>query len=343
MKTNFANIQRLSPALLAALLLGTSAVSSQAALALPPSPVFTNGVPAWDCLISGANGEQGIMFLNFTTNHDGYGNYSFDLQMIHTKVTASTTSGSGSGGPVDPRSSSTPARGDGLSNLSGAPASGTATNIYGYWATTGSWGFDYKGNILGFYVELLIDKPGEGTNPPTVLTNAVSFIAKATPNKRLTALYSSSIGGNGKYSGVPLKTVTNQINGSDFSGSWTGNEIIGSSDAVELFTMSSAGFPNSYKIIGDGPGYSLDWRSFGVGPFSSKCLVSSQKKIAFSNHKFNNETNSTYYQRATIGPLINSTSVVGSKTKGLLQGGISPSSGSNTLYNAYFVPFVPYP
>lgn len=339
MKTNFATLKKFPSTALVALLLGAGATPSQAALALPPTPVFTNGVPAWDCLITGPNGERGIMFLKFSYTPDGYGNYLFDLRQIHTKVPIAipvvpvtvTNSPGGRGG-------SSSGRGDGgtpvipVNNLTNAATVTTGTNIFGYLRTTGSWGFDYKGNVLGFYVELVIDKPGEGTNPPTFFTNQVSFIGKATPNKRFTAMYSSSIGGNGKYAGVPLKTVTNKVNGADFSGPWTGDEIIGPRDMVELFTLVTNDIPNAYDIIGDGPAYNLDFN--GAEP--SKCLVSCQNKIAFTDFKFTNPTNDVHYLRATYGDLKNSSLVAGGSTKGLL-------TGSNVVYNAFFVPFVPYP
>ena len=338
MKINYTLGKKIQAALLGAVLLGAGAARTQAALPFPPSPIFTNGVPAWDCLVTGIKGERGIMFFTFTYAPDGYGNYIFTNRLIHTKVPASiakvpvtitNTPDAGRGGSSSGRggSSGNPVTN---TNLADAAATTAGTNIFGYLKTTGSWGYDYKGNILGFYVELVLDKPGEGTNPPTFFTNAVSFIGKVTPNKRFTALYSSSIGGNGKYAGVPLKTVTNHVNGSDFSGPWTGDEIVGSRDMVELFSMTNAGFPNSYNIIGDGPSYTLD-----APGATSKCLVSCQKKIAFTDYKFITLTNIPYL-RATFGPLQNTTKVAGSNTKGLL-------TGSNVVYNAYFVPFVPYP
>lgn len=342
MKTNFTPIKRFSAVLLAALLLGAGASVSQAAPPFPPSPVFSNAVPAWDVLITGARGQRGIAFLTFSYAPDGYGNYSFALRQITTKIPTSipkvkitetnvpTGRGSSAGtrGDVDAGTTT-------LENLTAAATQTAFTNIWGYNEPQGSWGYDYKGRILGFYVEYIIDKPAEGTNPPTVFTNSVSFVGKVTPNKRFTAVYSSSLGGNGKYSGVPQKPVTNHVNGADFSGPWTGEEFSGSRDRVELFTLFSSGFPNAYDITGDGPGYSLDWPSFG-GPFTSTCLVSCQKKIAFANYLFINETNADHYTRATFGDLKNTTKVAGGSTKGIL-------SGSNVVYNAFFVPFTPYP
>jgi hypothetical protein len=318
--------------------LGAGLSISQAAPKLPPSPIFTNGVAAWDCLVTGPMGQRGIMLLTFTSTPDGYGNYQFNMREIHTAVPASipqvpvttTNSAVGRGGSGIGRGNT----GSGGSTVSTPAPTGAGTNVFGFLQTTGSWGYDYKGNILGFYIELIVT--GVTSTNVTYMTNQVSFIGKATPNKRFTALYYSSIGGNGKYAGVPQKAVTNQVNGSDFSGPWTGNEISGPLNTVELFTLYPSDIPNAYDITGDGPGYTLDWLPYGVGPLTSKCLVSCQNKIAFSDNKYT--TNIVGNLRATFGNLKNSTQVAGGITKGLLQ-----PSGSNVVYNAYFVPYVPYP
>jgi len=330
MKINI--VKQFSAMVGAALLLGSGVASSRAALAFPPSPVFTNGVPAWDCIITGAKGERGIAFFTFSYAPDGFGNYQFDMRQIHTKVPVSianvavtTTNASNGRGNASGRGDTVVA---GLTNVSQVAASTASTNIYGYLHTTGSWGYDYKGNILGFYIERVIDSI-TATNI-TYITNQVSFIGRATPNKRFTALYSSSIGGNGKYSGLPMKTVTNLVNGSDFSGPWTGNEIVGPLNTVELLTLTNtSGFPNHYDIFGDGPGYTLDF-----GGSSGKCLISCQKKFAIAINKYGLDGMPI---RATLGDLKNTTKLLGGITKGLLQ------PGSNVVYNAYFVPFVPYP
>ncbi|MFO1487137.1 MAG: hypothetical protein U1F65_01545 [Verrucomicrobiota bacterium] len=304
----------------------------QAAPALPKSPVFTNGVAAWDCLITGDKGERGIIFLTFSTNINSFGHYSFNVQQIHTKVATSTSKVkvTTTNAPAD-RGSTTPGRGDPetttntnetTTSTNAVTTTKTTTNIFGFWSTEGSWGFDYKGNVLGIFYEV-VAIGGSGTNL-TLVTNQVSFIGKATPNKRFTALFYSSVGGLGKYSGVPLKVVTNRVNGAaDLSGPWTGNEIAGSLNTVELFNLIPGGFPNFYLVDGEGPSYA----SVGF------CMASSQKKIAFSN----NQIPEVQGLRATYGDLINTASVLGSKGKGLV------GTGSNLVYNAYFVPYSPYP
>lgn len=330
-------------------LLGAGMSISHAAPKLPPSPIFTNGVLAWDCLITGPQGERGIMLLTFTNKPDGYGNYTFNMRQIHTKIPTSlpripvttTNSATGRGGFAGRGDTSTADVTNAIANAVSVATSTGGTNIYGYLETSGSWGFDYKGNILGFYIELIISSVS-ATNI-TYITNQVSFIGKVTPNKRFTAIYYSTVGGNGKYAGVPQKAVTNRVNGSDFSGPWTGNEIIGPVNTVELFTLFPSDLPNAYDIIGDGPGYTLDWLPFGAGPLTSKCLVSCQKKIAFTDYKYITITNSVSSLRATFGSLNDTAKVVGGNTKGLVQQNFNGPSGSNVVYNAYFVPYVPYP
>jgi hypothetical protein len=194
-------------------------------------------------------------------------------------------------------------------------------NIFGFWSAPrngvppGSWGFDSKGNTVGFYIELIISS-GVGSTNIVTITNQVSFIAKITPNKRLTAIYSSSLGGNGTFQGVPIKPLT------DLSGHWTGDEINAGVSTYEFFTLSGSGFPNIYDLNGSGPGYAI---SNGV------CMVSSQKKIAFADYKFYNATNAAYVQRGTVGPLINSTRQLGGNTKGIAD------PGASVNYNAFWV------
>ena len=310
MKTNFAFEKKLHATILVTWL-GAGAYLCQAAPPPPHSPVLTNAA-GWDCVISGQRGEQGVLFLTFTTDTDLFGNYMFSLREVHTQI-VNPSSGSGgrnAGGGVG--------RGD----VAGNPSPTSTTNIFGYWsipragAPSGSWGYDSKGNTLGFFTEI-VNLGGEGTNV-TYVTNAVSFTAKVTPNKRFTAVYSSSLGGNGTYTGVPMKGVT------DLSGRWTGTEKIGSLSTYEFFNltpMSTAeGHTNVYDIIGAGPGYSM----------SGVCMVSSQKKIAFANYKFSNPTNPPT-QRATTGPLVNSKTSLGGNTRGLID------LGTNVNYNAFWV------
>ena len=135
MITRFSNASRLPGRLRSPLTLGTllllSAVASGQAQS--NSPVGT----VWDCVISGK--RNGIAYLTFST--DGGGTLSgYEILVPTRPISARTvlvTDSLGSNGlGVRP-----------------APASGT-TNIYGFFPVNGSWGFDSKGRLIGFFVEV---------------------------------------------------------------------------------------------------------------------------------------------------------------------------------------------
>lgn len=248
------------------------------------SPVGT----VWDCVVHGQHAERGVAFLNFSTNTDQYGNYTFEVAQIHTPIRfpKGTDGGRNLGGGIG-RSYDT--------------NSVATTNLYGYFDTTGSWSYDTKGRVVGYYTELVLTD-SSGTN---YITNQVSFVAKVTPNKRLTALAYNSLGRRNVYRGVPQQPVTGLLSASDLSGQWQATETIGESSTIELFNMSGGGpFPNSYTITGGGPGYDL----------TGRCLVSSQKKIAFALYEHPDPTNTVL--RAAFGTLKNSKKALGSKARG---------------------------
>jgi hypothetical protein len=103
----------------------------------------------------------------------------------------------------------------------------------------------------------------------SALTNAISFVGKVVPGKRLT-LTTSTPFGKVVYRGVPARDL------SDISGSWSGAKkqdlvVYNEFFAVER-SMLHADIPNVYFVTGAGPAYSY----FG------HAILSSQKKIAFS-------------------------------------------------------------
>ncbi len=285
--------------LFAALLLGSGTFASPAAPVL--LPVLTNGAAGWDCTVAGPNGESGILFIHFTTNLDVYGNFTFTNLLLQTKV----TSGSIATNP----------RGAGASTGRGDTSSSPGyTNLYSLSWQSGSWIQDQKNTVYGIFVELF--PTSSGTN---YLTNQVSFVAKVTPNKRFTAIYSSSLGGGGTYSGAPIKT-----NLVDLSGHWLGTEMLNGASTYEFFTLTPNpvfNFPNIYAINGSGPGYSL-----GGG---SLCLLSASKKIAFVDIKSSSPTN--FALRITAGTLTGGTTAPASSTKGLVD------PGTNVSYRVYRV------
>ena len=233
---------------LAALLVVAAHTVSNAAT--PVSPVFTNGVLGWDCLISGAGSERGIIFLTFNENG------TFTGKKINCRVANPKDSADRGGIPSDRDPASPPT---------------SVTNLYGFTdIKDGSWRFDADGYTIGFFTSLVATEA-------ELLTNQFSFRAKITPNKRFTASFSGGLGGNGTYRGVPMKSVTSTKSGADLAGNWSGEEINGGFTTFEFFSLAaSASYPNLYDVDGGyGPGYSL------IG----HCMVSSQKRIAFANLK----------------------------------------------------------
>jgi len=267
-------------------------LQSSANAATPVSPILTNA-PAWDCLLSGKDSEQGVVFLTFIgTGYDT--NSLFEVSMVHTRAKK----------PILDDNDRSPI-GD-IRN----PTNGSATvtsNLFGYVNTVGGWAFDYKGYVVGSFNHLIIV---DGTN---TVTNMFSFKGKVSSNKRLTASYSTTLGGNGTIKGVPMKTVTNVAG---ITGSWTGAETDKTVSYYEWFSLVPDSqhplVPNLYSLNGYGPAYGLE----------GYCLVSSQKRIAFGNYRTNvvsDGTNSITYRsyRASVGPLSNKKTVFGGKMKGL--------------------------
>ena len=283
---------------LAALLVVAAHATSHAATT--NSPVLTTNA-GWDCLISGKGSEQGILFLTFTG--DGFsGNGTFDGAMVLAKVASfkPATDRSGSSSPRDPS----------------APPAPAITNIYGFAAIDGRWNYDANGYTVGVFTYNLMD--ATSTN-----LNQVSFKAKISPNKRLTASFSSSLGGNGTIRGVPIKTVTNALG---FPGSWSATEKSGSLTRYEWLSLSpivskaAPSWPNIYSVSGYGPGYDV----------SGICMVSSQKKIGFGTLQSYSPTNQ--FTRGTVGSLINKSTSLGGKMKGLSEEGTNVMS-----YDAFWV------
>lgn len=268
--------------ILASALVLTSVAVTEAAQ--PPSPVFTNGVIGWDCLMTGPNAERGIFYVTFADNG------TFTGFLTATRIAAPKAPATDRSGVPSDRS---PSDSVGLETQ----------NIYGAGDISGLWSYDAKGYTLGVFTFVVAGTP-----------NQVSFRAKISPNKRLTASYSSSLGGKGTFRGVPVKPVT------DLAGLWTAEEKNSGISYYEFFSLTPKPviWPNIYDLSGDGPGYGVT----GVS------VVSSQKKIAFASLQGTNAT-----LRATLGSFINKSTSLGGKTKGL------SSSGTNNIvtYDAFRV------
>jgi len=253
-------------------LLATLASHSWAA-PLSPSPVGN-----WDCISSGG-GQNGITFLKFTTNTaDVPGTYTLSGEELFAstyKSPAPFLVGRGSSG----------GRGGVETNT---VASGTTNNfiVHGFFPVDGVWGYDVKGNIIGYlyFVGYVV-----GTGEPK--TNAVSFNGKVSgkaPNQRLSLVSSTSFG-KVTYTGMTMIPVTNASG--YFNGPWYGIKKQNNQFFQEFFTLSNddPDFPNTYTISGGGPAYTS----------AGTCMISRQNKIAFDVSETTSGTNSLF--RSSIG------------------------------------------
>jgi hypothetical protein len=249
----------------------------------------------WDCLLSGS-GQQGIAFLTFSNDFTFTG-----YQLLVGKQSAARSSGSerNAGGDT----------GRGTSANTNAPIGG-GTNLFGFGPVSGPWRYDVKGQVVGYFLELINQQTSITTNleikevfhtnytpvyeeirivqtntiyltNTTATTNGVSFQAKVVPGKRLT-LASSTPYGKVTYKGVPQnsKSIPAPI-----SGSWYGAKKENKQDFVEFFSLLPtslqnpylAGAPNIFFTTnGNGPGFS----------FGGVSMVSVQKKIGFALETF---------------------------------------------------------
>lgn len=260
------------------------AIHAGANAATPVSPLLTNST-AWDCVLSGKDSEQGVMFLTF--DGDGYGNGTFIGAMANARVK----------NPKKPDNDRSPIGTD-RNPTNSSPT--VTSNLFGYINIVGNWAYDYKGYVVGSFNHLVATGGSSGTN---VVTNMFSFKAKIASNRTLTASYSTTLGGTGTFKGVPMKTVTNVAG---IAGSWTGTEVADKVTFYEWFSLTPASmlWPNLYEVAGYGPAYDLE----------GFLLASCQKKIAIGNARINGSSGSG---RASVGPLSNKKTVFGGKMKGL--------------------------
>ncbi len=181
------------------------------------------------------------------------------------------------------------------------------------WSVTGPNGY------VNHYTNLFTASNSLGYTMSGVETNQISFVGTVTPNKRITLLASSSLGGNKlTYTGVPLNT--NKL--TNLSGNWTGTKVEKNVDYIEFFAVTPSSLP--YLFFADGSG------SFPSGPgydVNGWVMVSSKKKIAFAQYEHQwGSTN--YIPRASTGPLSVSKKSITAKTKGL------DETGSALNFNA---------
>jgi hypothetical protein len=172
--------------------------------------------------------------------------------------------------------------GDYPSNGLGLRTTGSSdqTNLalYGSASVGGVWGVDNAGRIIGNFVEVTQD----GT-----FTNAINFVGKVVPGKRLTLLATSS-SGHFTIRGVP---ATNLV---DLSGSWFGVRRQNGAASYEFLRLEPINDPNAiniYQVDGQGSGFS----------YSGIALLSVQRKLALGSTLSTGADSSTI--RAVCGQL----------------------------------------
>ena len=97
----------------------------------------------------------------------------------------------------------------------------------------------------------------------SAITNAISFVGKVVPDKRITLVCTTPFGKT-LYRGVPFQELQ------DISGDWYGVKTQNGVAYQEFFSLSN-GFANIYDVGGAGPGYS----------YHGIAILSSRNKISF--------------------------------------------------------------
>ena len=146
------------------------------------------------------------------------------------------------------------------------------------------------------------------------LTNAVSFVGKVVPGKRLT-LNASTTFGKATYRGVPAVALPN-LAGTQ----WNGVKRQQGVSYVEFFSLKSFAAGNPFIDLSDNitnfP--NIYYSTNGVGPgytFGSIIIVSKQKKAGFATSEYAG-TNQTL--RATYGGFHNNGKTTTSNSKGVI-------------------------
>jgi hypothetical protein len=251
-------------ALTGTLILGFTAVGAPT--------TFNSPAGTWDFVISGSQGE-GLAYLTFL---DDFTFSGAELLTAKPHPTSTPDIGRNSGGDTG--------RNAGSSSSTNSTAG--STNLFGYGPINGSWNFDIKGNVIGFFVERVEEADGAD-----VILDSVSFTGKVAgkdPHKRFT-LVASTPNGKVTYRGVQQSTTLTNA-----SGVWYGIKTQGQQSFVEFFDVMAGPNPFAppylYSVTGTGAGYSFD----GV------CMLSSQKKIGFAYNVLPDDKTNTIL-RSVIG------------------------------------------
>ena len=236
-----------------------------------------------------------------------------------------------------------------ISTDTNAPPSG-GTNLIGFSPVTGPWWFDEKGRVIGYFsvvggfhtcVTNVTVTPGTSNDITGVvtlsqtnvvidcggITNAISFVAKVVGGKRLT-LVSSTPSGKVSYKGVPYKNILPGI-----GGSWYATKKENNQQFLERFNLTSFAIANPFWGIADITNFpNIYFSADGAGPaliFNAFCMLSSQKKIAFTFETFPaGATDITSTTEGKLGATFGSFSRSSKATKANTKGFEEPSPGT---------------
>lgn len=168
-KTSLFRLSFRRTANLAVLLLAGGFASLGSAQSVPHSPVGTT----WDCLVSGSH-QRGIAVLTFSDDGSGFGGTFVGYKLSTTDPVTPSVPDVGRGGEDVGRS--------GTTGTTSGTSSNSQTLIFGYSPIDGTWTYDDRGRVIGFFNETLTE--GNLTWPcaenvrvvsDTGLTNTISF------------------------------------------------------------------------------------------------------------------------------------------------------------------------
>jgi hypothetical protein len=297
MKTKFALTKFLS----GYLRLGAAAGTVLLSCGLPQharAAAFDSPAGTWDVTLSGS--RQGLALIQFSdkgTNGTG----TFAIYEIIVPPRPSSPSADPRGGPPGGNDTRQGFVSNGNSNSS------TNSHLFGdEFSSTGVWGFDPNGRIVGFYGESLGQTcttntvtitncingsiPGEPcgfvTNVETVtcvsVTNGVNFLGTVVTNKTLT-LSAQTEGRKFILHGLPIIALTN------IAGSYTGSRTSMGVTTFEFLTLSPVSPPvqlpgmlNVYSVVGGSADYSYMAVPSVLSIPGGTALLSRSGKIAFA-------------------------------------------------------------
>jgi len=265
---------------------------------------FASPAGTWDVTLSGS--RQGLALIEFT---DGGTPDSRTFSIYEIIVPPKPSSSS-----LDPRSVDESRNAGFDASRNGFVSTGTSINsatntpqLFGdELSSSGLWGFDTKGRVVGFYGESLGlvcttnivtitncingDIPGQPcgfvTNIETVtcvsVTNGVNFIGTVVTNKSLT-LAAQTTGRKFTLHGLPIIQLTN------VAGSYTGSRTSMGVTTFEFLTLSPVSPPvelpgmlNVYSVLGGSADYSYMVAPNVFSTSGGTALLSRSGKIAFA-------------------------------------------------------------